>query len=341
MSAAAIHQKFVHLADIAPRPSYLTTWEKHRHRRAHWLVEMIAEATGVFMYIFAGVGPNLIWVIGTLGKEEGVGSLFTVGVGYALGIVFAIAVCGSTSGGHFSPSVTISFVLFKGFPPLKALRYIIAQIIGGYIAFLLIYVQYKDLIGTVSTALKAAGPGVYETVMFSPQGPAGAFALYVAKGSNLARVFLNEFVCDFFLGLVIFAALDPTNFFLPPFLGPIVIAGAYSAVIWGYAPVGLAANAARDVSGRLAAVTIWGTSASGGTYAALAALTNIPATILAALFYEFFLTDSSRVVDPAHRQFMEGHQAHMEHRDTRYDNAVSDSDTKSTEKEDLPHHNRV
>jgi hypothetical protein len=46
-----------------------------------------------------------------------------------------------------------------------------------------------------SNALKAAGPGVYESVMFSPQGPAGAFALYVAKDSNLSRVFLNECVC--------------------------------------------------------------------------------------------------------------------------------------------------
>jgi hypothetical protein len=67
-----------------------------------------------------------------------------------------------------------------------------------------------------------------------------------------------------------------------------------ATVIWGYAPIGLAANSARDVSGRLAAITIWGTQASGGTYAALAALTNIPATVIAAAFYEFFLSDSSR-----------------------------------------------
>jgi hypothetical protein len=52
-----------------------------------------------------------------------------------------------------------------------------------------------DVGQTVSAALKAAAPGVYESVMFSPQGPAGALALYVAKGSNLSRVFLNDFVC--------------------------------------------------------------------------------------------------------------------------------------------------
>lgn len=44
------------------------------------------------------------------------------------------------------------------------------------------------------------------------------------------------------------------------------------------------------------ALTIWGSKASGGSYAAIAALTNIPATILAAVFYEVFLCDTSRGV---------------------------------------------
>jgi hypothetical protein len=36
--------------------------------------------------------------------------------------------------------------------------------------------------------------GLYESVMFSSSGPAGVFGLYVAPGTNLGRVFLNEFV---------------------------------------------------------------------------------------------------------------------------------------------------
>ena len=77
-------------------------------------------------------------------------------------------------------------------------------------------------------------------------------------------------------------------------------------------------------------MAIWGKPAAGGTYAAIAALTNIPATILAATFHEFFLADSSRgellsprfvryadavrlVITPAHVDMMVGHKAHMEH----------------------------
>lgn len=82
--------------------------------------------------------------------------------------------------------------------------------------------------------------------MFTPQGPAGIFALYLLPGSNLGQVFLNEFVCvrttssrlckndlihlpslvsqDFLIAIVIWACLDPTNFLVSPTMAPWVIA---------------------------------------------------------------------------------------------------------------------
>ena len=54
------------------------------------------------------------------------------------------------------------------------------------------------------------------------------------------------------------------------------------------------ANTARDVPGRLAALTIWGSRASGGPYAAISALTNIVSYGCAYVFYELVLKDSSR-----------------------------------------------
>ena len=56
----------------------------------------------------------------------------------------------------------------------------------------------------------------------------------------------------------------------------------------------MAANTARDVGGRLVAISIWGTRANGGKYAAIAALTNIVATVVAYASYEFILKDSNR-----------------------------------------------
>jgi ACR3 family arsenite efflux pump ArsB len=98
----------------------------------------------------------------------------------------------------------------------------------------------------------------------------------------------------------------------------------------------VAANTARDVGGRLAAMAIWGTKANGGRYAAIAALTNILATVLAYAFYEFVLKDSSRrtlhmivifallvfflsipfiVLTAAEKEFYHGRAAGLEHRE--------------------------
>ena len=54
-------------------------------------------------------------------------ALFTIGIAYGLGIVVALVVCTATSGGHFSPAVTIVHVLFNGFPPTKAARSVKAK----------------------------------------------------------------------------------------------------------------------------------------------------------------------------------------------------------------------
>ena len=60
-----------------------------------------------------------------------------------------------------------------------------------------------------------------------------------------------------------------------------------------YSPT-VATNAARDVGARLMVLTIWGLPAGGGSYAAIAALANIPATLLGVCVQEYLLSDSSR-----------------------------------------------
>jgi len=300
-----------HLADIRVRPRLFAAWEKRRHRQAHWFVECFAEALGVFFYCYAGIGSQASFVIGNILGLPGVGSLYTVGFAYSLGIGMAITVCSATSGGHFNPAVTTCFVLFKGFPIPKAFRYMVSQVLGGFIACMLIYLQWRHLILEAEGLL--ASNGTLDAINFTSNGPAGIFALYATPGSSLGQIWVNEFVVDFFIGLTIWACLDPTNFAVSPVAAPWIIGFAYGVAVWGYSPVGLAANAARDVGARMAALCIWGLKASGGRYAAIAALTNIPATVLAYCVYELILVDSSRVITPQHQAFLAGHQAHMEH----------------------------
>jgi glycerol uptake facilitator-like aquaporin len=48
------------------------------------------------------------------GTEDVFGSLFQIGWAYAIGIAFAIIICGPTSGGHFNPAVTLCLAIWQG-----------------------------------------------------------------------------------------------------------------------------------------------------------------------------------------------------------------------------------
>jgi len=291
----------VRLSDISHRPAFMQKWERLRHREAHWFSQMVAEFIAVFVYVYCGVGANVAFIVGTILGQPGLGSLFNVGFAYAMGITLAVTLCFATSGGHFNPSVTISMIIFKKFPAIRGLRYIFAQILGAYVACFFVYVQWGTFIADCIEVLKLKGE--YDTVMFTSSGPAGAFALYGTPGGSLGRMFLNEFVNSFIIALAIWGALDPTNHMIPPAAGPWLIGLVYATVIWGFSPATLAANTARDLGGRFMAMTIWGTEAAGGRYAAIAALTNIPATVFAAFVYEMFLGSHTRILTPSAYHF--------------------------------------
>lgn len=55
------------------------------HRRPRWLREMIAEAVGVYFYVFPGIGAVAAFTINK--ADAGFGSLLQVGFAFALGIV--------------------------------------------------------------------------------------------------------------------------------------------------------------------------------------------------------------------------------------------------------------
>lgn len=72
------------------------------------------------------------------------------------------------------------------------LRYIAVQIAGAYVACLLIWIEWKELIDVAEGVLAAAG--TLDATLFTPNGPAGCFALYLLPGQTLPRAFVAEFV---------------------------------------------------------------------------------------------------------------------------------------------------
>lgn len=265
------------------------------HARPRWLREMMAEATGVFFYVFPGIAAITAF---TLGKEDAAfGSLFQVGWAFAIGIAFAIITCAPTSGGHFNPAITICFAVWQGFPWKKVPYYIFAQIFGAFVAGLMLVGMYWEQLSAFAEASKAAGEGlVYNG------GPASVLCSFPgATQNNLGYLFFIEFFVDSYIGIVIWAALDPANPFISPSSAPFVIGMAYAVMVWGFADITISTNLARDLGTRIVAAIFYGGEAfSYKSYSWISILVNVPATLFATGYYEFLMRDSLQKIGKGH-----------------------------------------
>jgi hypothetical protein len=105
-------QKHVQRNVVAPKPISQRKLD-FEHARPRWMREMAAEAIGVFFYVYPGIASQASFFLN--GTEPAFGSIFQIGWAYAIGIAFAIITCGSTSGGHFNPAITICFAIWQGY----------------------------------------------------------------------------------------------------------------------------------------------------------------------------------------------------------------------------------
>lgn len=169
----------------------------------------MAEATGVFFFVFPGIASIAGF---TLNASNAAGvtafsSLFQIGWAFAVGISFAIITCASTSGGHFNPAITIALALWQGFPWRKVPYFIFSQIFGAFMAGMLLMGMYWPQIQAMNAEYIAAGKplvanGAPASILCSFPNP---------DQTNLGYVFLIEFFVDTFIGIVIWACLDPAN----------------------------------------------------------------------------------------------------------------------------------
>jgi len=91
---------------------------------------MIAEAVGICILVTFGLGTVCAAI--STGAQVG---LWQVSVVWGFGLALAIYTCGSVSGGHFNPAVSLSFALLRpeAFPLIHLLPYWIAQLIGAIV----------------------------------------------------------------------------------------------------------------------------------------------------------------------------------------------------------------
>jgi len=256
--------------------------------------------------VFPGIASQATFFLN--GTEPAFGSLFQIGWAYAIGIAFAIITCGPTSGGHFNPAITLCFAIWQGFPWKKVPYYIFAQIVGSFVAGLLLVGMYYPQMSALSAELTAKG--------ISPNslgGPGSILCSFPAPTeTNYGYLFFIEFFVDSFIGIVIWAVLDPANPFVSASSAPFVIGIAYADMIWGFADVTISTNLARDLGTRMVAAIFYGRDAFG-SYSAISILVNIPATIFATAYYEMVMRDSMQKIALGHGSHEDGEEGLMRH----------------------------
>jgi len=272
----------------------------------------MAEATGVFFYVFPGIASVATFTLNgssPLGVTA-FGSIFQIGWAFAIGIAFAIITCAPTSGGHFNPAITLCFAIWQGFPWKKVPHYIFSQIFGAFMAgMLLTGIYWPELQVARAADIAKMGTTVYN---------GGVASIYCAipnpTQNNLGYLFMLEFFVDSYIGIVIWACLDPANPFVSPVSVPFTIGIAYAVMVWGFAANTLSTNLARDLGTRIvSAIFNGGDVFAYKHYSWISILVNVPATIFATGYYEFLMRDSLEKIHKGHAEHEHGEEGLQKH----------------------------
>ncbi len=213
-------------------------------------------------YIFEFLGTLALVLFGdgvcaavTLEKSKAKGAgwvVVTLGWGFA--VMIGVLIAGPVSGAHLNPAVTLGLAAAGKFAWALVPGYIIAQMLGGFVGAVLVYVFYTDH---------------YKATADQPEAILGTFCTMPAIW-NPWRNFLSELIATAVLVFVILALGTEGN--TPVGAGAL---GAFpvTCVIMALgmslgATTGYAMNPARDLSPRLAhaVLPIKGKRDSGWAY---------------------------------------------------------------------------
>jgi len=152
---------------------------------------LAAEFVGTFWLVLGGCGAAVFAADPAADKSVGIGFL-GVSLAFGLTVLTGVYAFGVISGGHFNPAVTLGAAIAKRVEWKALPAYWIAQVIGGLVAGLVIYVIAKGKPGYTATGHMAANG-------YADRSP---------FGYSLAAVVIAEVLLTFIFLLVILGATD-------------------------------------------------------------------------------------------------------------------------------------
>jgi glycerol uptake facilitator len=222
-------------------------------RRNTYTAELMAEFLGTFTLLIFGLGVVAHAVLrNSVGDPKPApgffGNFTTINFAWGFGVVMGIYVAGGISGAHINPAVTVALALRRGFPWAKVGPYIAAQMLGAFIAALLIRWNFYEWFDQVDPGKTYATQGVYST---SP-GP----------GMSVLGGLRSEIIGTAMLVMLVLAITDARNNAPLANMAPFIIGLAVVVIGMSLGALsGYAINPARDFGPRLASwVTGWSTA---------------------------------------------------------------------------------
>jgi glycerol uptake facilitator protein len=236
---------------------------------------VLAELFGTAILIVLGDGVVANVVLNrTKGQNSG---WIVVTAGWAFAVTIAVYCVNSISGAHLNPAVTIALASIGAFDWAKVPMYIAAQIAGGFLGAVIVWLAYRP----------------HFDVTPEPESKLGVFSTIPAIRSLGANL-VSEVIGGFALVLALLAVLSPGNFVpgsdLAKGFGPVLV----GVIVWAIGlslggPTGYAINPARDLGPRIAhsVLPIHGKGSSDWGYAWIPIIGPTVGGVLAALFYNF------------------------------------------------------
>ncbi|RRO16981.1 aquaporin family protein [Saccharopolyspora rhizosphaerae] len=229
--------------------------------------ELLAEFLGTFVLILLGCASVAVAVAGLPGSGRqadsfGAANWLIVAFGWGFAVVFGVYVAGGVSGAHINPAVTLAFAVRRAFPWVKVVPYMLAQLVGAFVAAALVYSVYSWAIDAFNAKAGVARDQSLDTFAIFATFPAEYFA-----GSWWGPL-LDQIVGTAVLVLLIFALIDNRNSAPAANLGPFMIGMVVTVIGLTFGTnAGYAINPARDFGPRLwTFFTGWGDIALPGTY---------------------------------------------------------------------------
>ena len=225
--------------------------------------------TAVMILLGDGVVASTVWQ-----KSKGTGAgwvVITMAWGFA--VMCGVFIAGPYSGAHLNPAVSIGLALGGSFPWASVPGYAVAQMLGGFVGAVLVYLFYKDQFDATD----------------DPDAKLGCFCTMPAI-MNRPRNFFCEFLGTFLLILVILMLAEPGNVAAVGMgsLGAFPVTMLIMAIGMSLGgTTGYAINPARDLAPRIAhaLLPIKGKRDSGWAYSWVPVLGPICGAIVAGLCF--------------------------------------------------------